>query len=140
MENNNILMFIGDMISSQEIRITRKPSIYDAFLLTEKSISSFPAPMDGHYQSIPLEEQATILIHINQYHILLSYQQNSLHIAESGKNFPEEEVLEVFSNFIVRIGGKITYLGTSPYCKKRPRRKKKERIVAEEKKLEISRF
>ncbi|PGV51420.1 hypothetical protein [Bacillus sp. AFS037270] len=139
MENNSKLMFIGEIINNQEIRITRKPSIYDVFLLSEKSFSTFPSSMNLSYQSVPLEEQANISIHINCYHIILSYQHNSLQIAESSKILTEEEVIEVFTNFIVKKGDRSTYLGTSPYCKKRPRKKKKERILAVEKKLEASR-
>lgn len=86
MENNSKLMFIGEIINNQEIRITRKPSIYDVFLLSEKSFSTFPSSMNLSYQSVPLEEQANISIHINCYHIILSYQHNSLQIAEKQQN------------------------------------------------------
>ena len=133
------LMFIGEIISSQEIRIRKKPSIYDAFLLSNRSpLSDFPSPMCRPYQSIPLEEQAKILIHMNNYQILLSYQNHSLQLAESSKVLNEEEVLEVFTNFIVIKGGNVIFLGTSPYCKTRFRKRKKERIHAIEKKLERS--
>ena len=139
MNNVTILMFIGEMISSQEIRITRKPSLYDAFLLSDESISAFPTSLSESYQSIPLVEQANLSIHIQNYQIVLSYQQNSLQITKTGENLSEEEVLEVFTNFIVRVADKVTYLGTSPYRKKRSQRKKKDRILAVEKKLEASR-
>lgn len=138
MENNSRLIFIGEIINSKEIRITRKPSIYDAFLLSEKSFSTFPSSMKPSYQSVPLEEQANISIHINCYHIILSYQHNSLQIAESSKILTEEEVIEVFTNFIVKKGDRITFLGTSPHRKTRPRKKKKERILAVEKPVPVT--
>ncbi|TWD99396.1 hypothetical protein FB550_10731 [Neobacillus bataviensis] len=138
MENNSRLIFIGEIINSQEIRITRKPSIYDAFLLSEKSFSTFPSSMNPSYQSVPLVEQANISIHINCYHIILSYQHNSLQIAESSKILTEEEVIEVFTNFIVKKGDRITFLGTSPHRKTRPRKKKKERILAVEKPVPVT--
>ena len=138
MENNNRLMFIGEIINNQEIQITRKPSIYDAFLLSEKTFSTFPSSMNPSFQSVPLEEHANISIHINCYHIILSYQHNSLQIAESSKILTEEEVVEVFTNFIMKKGDRITYLGTSPYRKTRPRKKKKERILAVEKPVPVT--
>ncbi|MCM3729626.1 hypothetical protein M3226_29050 [Neobacillus cucumis] len=138
MENNSRLIFIGEIINSQEIRITRKPSIYDAFLLSEKSFSTFPSSMNPSYQSVPLEEQANISIHTNCYHIILSYQHNSLQIAASSKKLTEEEVIEVFTNFIVKKGDRFTYLGTSPYRKTRQRVKKKERILAVEKPVPVT--
>ncbi|MEH7119911.1 hypothetical protein V7128_21180 [Neobacillus vireti] len=132
------LIFIGEIIGSQEIRIRRKPSIYDAFLLSKRSpLSDFPSSMSRPYQSIPLEEEFKILIHMsNHYRILLSYRNHSLHLAESSKALTEEEVLEVFTNFIVMTGGSVIALGTSPFCKTRSRKRKKERIHAIEKKLE----
>ncbi|MEH7545918.1 MULTISPECIES: hypothetical protein [Bacillaceae] len=138
MENNSKLMFIGEIINSQEIRITKKPSIYDAFLLSEKTFSTFPSSMNDSYQSVPLEEQANISIHIKSYHIILSYEHNSLRIAESSKILTEEEVVQVFSNFIMKKGDRITYLGTSPYRKTRPRKKKKERILVVEKPVPVT--
>ena len=139
LDNITILMFIGEMISSQEIRITRKPSLYDAFLLSDKTFPAFPPSLSESYQSIPLVEQANLLIHIQNYQIVLSYQQCSLQITKTGEILSEEEVLEVFTNFIVRVADKVSYLGTSPYRKKRSQRKKKQRILAVEKKLEVSR-
>ncbi|MEH7096857.1 hypothetical protein [Neobacillus vireti] len=139
MDNITILMFIGEMINSQEIRITRKPCLYDAYLFTDESFSAFPSSLSESYQTIPLVEQANLSIHIQNYQIVLSYQQNSLQITKSGEILSEEEVLEVFTYFIVRVAEKVTYLGTTPYRKKRSQRKKKERILAVEKKLEISR-
>ena len=125
MEHSSILMFIGEVIGSREIRITKKVSIHDAIILLEKSFPNFPSSMDESYQSIPLEELADILIHLNHYHILLSYQQNSLQIVETSNFLTEEEIFEVLTNFIVRIGDKLTYLGTFPYSKARCRKRKK---------------
>ncbi|MBT2657890.1 hypothetical protein J7E81_22055 [Bacillus sp. ISL-18] len=139
MDNITILMFIGEMISSQEIRITRKPSLYDAFLLSDESFPATPPSLSESYQSIPLVQQASLLIHIQNYQIVLSYQQSSLQITKTGEILSEEEVLEVFTNFIVRVADKVSYLSTSPYRKKRSQRKKKQRILAVEKKLEVSR-
>jgi hypothetical protein len=135
LDNTTILMFIGEMISNQEIRITKKPSIYDAFLIADELFPAFPSSLSESYQSIPLVEQANLSIHIQNYEIVLSYQQHSLQITKSGEILSEDEALEVFTNFIVRVADKVTYLGTSPYRKKRSQRKKKERIIAVEKKL-----
>ena len=130
------LMFIGEIIGSQEIRIRRKPSIYDAIILSNRSpLSDFPSSMSRPYQSIPLEEESKILIHMSNYQILLSYRNHSLHLAESSKALTEEEVLEVLTNFIVMTGESVIVLGTSPYCKTRSRKRKKERIHSIEKKL-----
>ncbi|PLS08003.1 hypothetical protein [Neobacillus cucumis] len=136
MENKNSLMFIGDIVSSKEIRITRKPSIYDAFLLSNEPLAAFPTPTNESYQSIPLEEQANISIQMKNYHIVLSYQQNSLQIAETDQILTEEEVLEIFNNFIVRIEDRVTYLETSSYRKMRPRKKKNRRFLTAEKNLD----
>lgn len=139
MEKNSTLMFIGEIISNQDIRITRRPSIYDAFLLSDKSLPVDLSPMKESYQSIPLVEHANISIHFKNYQIELSYQFHSLQITETSKTLSEEEVLEVFTNFFVRVGDQVNYLGTSPYCKTRSRKKKKERILGVEKKLQASR-
>lgn len=125
MEHKSILMFIGEVIDSREIRITKKVSIHDAIILLDKSIPTIPTTLDESYQSIPLEEQANILIHLNHYNILLSYQQHSLQIVETSNFLTEEEILDVFTNFIVKIGDKLTCLGTFPYSKARCRKRKK---------------
>jgi hypothetical protein len=139
LEKNNTLMFIGEIISSQDIRITRKPSIHEAFLLSDKSLPEVLSPMNESYQSIPLVDHANISIHFHNYDIELTYQHHSLQITKTSKTLSEEEVLEVFTNFFVRVGDKVSYLGTSPYSKTRSRKKKKERINRVEKKLEASR-
>ena len=93
MEKNSTLMFIGEIISNQDIRITRRPSIYDAFLLSDKSLPVDLSPMKESYQSIPLVEHANISIHFKNYQIELSYQFHSLQITETSKTLSEEEVL-----------------------------------------------
>ena len=125
MEHNSILMFIGEVVGNREIRITKKISIHDAIIFLDKSFPTFPSSMDKSYQSILLEERADILIHLNHYNILLSYQRNSLQIVETSNFLTEEEVWEVFTSFIVRIGDKLTYLGNFPYSKARCRKRKK---------------
>ncbi|MDR4949982.1 hypothetical protein [Neobacillus cucumis] len=133
MVNNNRLIFIGDIMGHREIRITRKPSIHDAVLLSDQSLPFQPSSLSESYQSIPLEEHATILIHLNSDNVLLSFQRNSLQIADTDKMPTEEEFLEVFTHFILTIEGRVTYFETSPYRKMRARKKNKERNLSAEK-------
>ena len=132
MEKTHSIIFIGEVIGSHEIRITSKPGIYDIILLTNQSSC---ASTDMPYQSIPLENQTSISIHLNDISIQLAFHDQSMHIVEASKILTEEEVNSVLSHFMLKEGAWVYLLGQAPYRKSRPRKRKKEGILKEGKEL-----
>jgi hypothetical protein len=118
----------------QELRITSKPSFYDALLLSNRS----PQPTkDTSFQSIPICKKTIVSIRYRDDDIQLTYHGQSLQIFASNRELSEEEVLEVLHNFVVKEGNRVTYLRIFPNDKFRRRKRKGPRVIAECKKREV---
>ncbi|MDQ0200805.1 hypothetical protein [Neobacillus ginsengisoli] len=128
----NSLIFIGEMSNKNEMTIKNKPGFYDALVLSKQSAHSTKSQS---YQSIPCDKLEKISIRIFYKNIQFTYRNQSLQLIDDDEKLTEEEVINVFNNFAVKEGDKITYLVHYPSDKIRSRKKKKARILAEEKKL-----
>lgn len=127
MNDQNSLIFIGEILHQQKWRITGKPSFYDALLLANQS----PLPtMSTPYQSILQDNNTNVSIHFCDYNFQLTYQGKSLQILNADRDLTEEEVFNVFNNFVFKDGEKVSILRIFPYGKNRPRKRKRARVLA----------
>ncbi|WP_223594789.1 hypothetical protein [Neobacillus bataviensis] len=133
MKSRNSLIFIGEKKSKKNLQFTRKPSFYDAILLSNQSPQSPKAPS---YQSIPLDSKANIQIHFYDSSIHLIYQKQSLKIFSRHRHLTETEVFDLFHHFAVKEGDKVSFLSFFPSGKASTRKRKKVRVLSEEKELE----
>ncbi|MGG1679238.1 hypothetical protein ACIFOT_26455 [Neobacillus sp. NRS-1170] len=133
MKSRNSLIFIGEKKCKKNLKFIRKPSFFDAILLSSQSPQS---PKTPSYQSIPLDSKANIQIHFYDSNIHLIYQKQSLQIFSSHRHLTETEVFDLFHNFAVKEGDKVSYLSFFPSGKTSARKRKKVRVLSEEKELE----
>ncbi|MEH7334236.1 hypothetical protein V7161_16440 [Neobacillus drentensis] len=132
MKSRNSLIFIGEKKSKKNLQFTRKPSFYDAILLSNQSPQSPKAPS---YQSIPLDSKANIQFHFYDSNIHLIYQKQSLKIFSCHRQLTETEVFDLFHHFAVKEGDKVSFLSFFPSEKTSARKRKKVRVLSEEKEL-----
>lgn len=135
MKNSHSLIFIGELEDKQNLRITRKPSFFDAILLSKQL--SHPTRIPS-YGAIPLDSNANISIHFFDSNIHLIYQEQSLQIFSRHHDLTESEVFNFFNHFAIKEGSTISYLSLFPREKTSRLKKKKVRVLSEEKELAVS--
>ncbi|MGG3469524.1 hypothetical protein ABES02_18830 [Neobacillus pocheonensis] len=135
MKNSHSLIFIGEREDKQNLRITRKPSFFDAILLSKQLSHPTRTPS---YEAIPLGSNANISIHFFDSNIHLIYKEQSLQIFSRNYDLTESEVFDFFNHFAIKEGSTISYLSLFPRGKTSRLKKKKARVLSEEKELEVS--
>lgn len=128
------IFFIGEKMRNQEWRITRRPNFYDAVLLTQQSNQT--AEENSSYQSIPLGS-ANIAFNLYEHNIYFTYHLQTLQIEIDSTEPSEEDIFDVFNSLLLKEGNMVSYLVLIPKGKTSPVHKKKTRILAEAKKLEL---
>jgi hypothetical protein len=119
---NEELIFIGKRLSQLEVKITRKPAFHDIVCLTNHSSKNTP------YQYIPIGIREQESIYFSKHNIRLTYGNNSLKI-EGNWQLSDEEALNVYSNFAIRDGGKVSFL-THSLNKPEKRKKRQSNITS----------
>jgi hypothetical protein len=126
--NKYSLIFIGEQMNKKVVRITNKPSFYDALLLSNQT----PQPTKIiPYQSIPIRKNTTLSIRYRDDIIQLTYQGNSIQIIADNRELSEKEVFELLHNFAVKEGDRVTFLRTFCHSKTRLRKRKRHRVIEE---------
>ncbi|WP_042354241.1 hypothetical protein [Bacillus rubiinfantis] len=103
--------FIGEQRKKREWYITRKPSFYDAVLL---SYQATQISEDFPYQRIPLCS-ANIAFNFHDHHISFTSDNQTLQIVTGGQESLseaalEEEVFHIFNSLLVKQGKTVSYL------------------------------
>ncbi|WP_066309758.1 hypothetical protein [Bacillus sp. FJAT-29814] len=99
------LVFIGDVTSSKEWTVSRKPNFSDAIKLSHQSASL----TNSSYQYIPLRDIEKEPIYFCNMNFHITFNQYSLKV-ESECEVPEAEIFEALGHFVVQEGPWVSFL------------------------------
>jgi len=133
LKNKSAIILIGKQINNQELQITCKPSFSDAIQLTNHSLT---LTKNSPYQCIPLEDDKNITLNYDGCSVHVDLNQRLIRIKEGASKLTEEEAFDLLSNFVIKEGDRVSFLGIPPHRNTCPKKWQKVRIIAEGKKLE----
>lgn len=133
MKNESSLILIGKQINDQELQITCKPSFSDAIQLTNQSLTS---TKNSPYHCIPLEDDKNISLNYDGCSVHVDLNQRLIRIKEVLSELTNEEAFDLLSNFVIKEGNWVSFLGFPPQRNTCPNKRQKVRIIAEGKELE----